>query len=426
MQTFYIDIDTANLRTILTVYFVAFSNLISFVGGKCLIKANIRRATSLRRVPIYRTTSWLSAMSIGEYVFKTRCLPGGSMGLLMLLSTIIAPLSHLLVSKFVTTVYKPGQCSFGSGLVIAQDASFFSDHRSTPTSAWLPARWAADAQSTSIRNGGLGGIYWKANEDPFFAADSDDVAGQWNCVDQMADTTYSAGTDFDTIFQDLFSKDLQYNDGVESHWALPHGVQVGMIIWSASVGDDVQQAWDVKISANTQLDQKETINMKNFHCSMSSTSIPWMLSYINSRSALKEWGQTLFGYLGGKVGDRNGDMSGKMEMVLNSMVMVSGSGNGANHTESEAKSPTQGCLVPKAQLPLPVTAMVGITGVFFLHLLIYLVSLGVATRPGALEELPDGVLGWQLQAVREASKEEEMNAGQAVRKDLLRVMNHVA
>ena len=348
------------------------------------------------------------------------------MGLPMLLSTIITPLSHLLVSKLVTTVYQQGQCSFGSGLVIAQNTSFFSNHRSTPVSAWLPARWAADAQSTSVRNGGLGGIYWKANEDSSFCACPDDVAGQWDCVDQMADATYSAGTDFNTIYNDLFSKDLQYVDGVDSYWAQPHGVQVGMVIWSASVGDNVQQPWDVKISANTQLNPNEAINMKSFHCSMSSIFIPWMLSYINSQSALKEWGQTLFGNLGGYVGDRDGDMSGKMEMVLNSMVMVSGSGNGANHTESEAKSTTQGCLVSMAQLSLPVTVMVGITGLLFLLLLTYLVCLRVAAQPGTREELPDGVLGWQLQAVREAFKDEGIDAGQAVRKPLLESMNYLA
>lgn len=335
------------------------------------------------------------------------------MAIPMFLSAIFGPASHILVSKFVRTVMLKGQCVFGSGVVIAKSPSFFLSHRTNPSSAWPPARITADAQATSARNGCLGGIYWKANEDPNFCAGPADVAGGWSCKDQNQDVQYPAGTSWELIYPDLYSRDLLYLNATSSFWQRPGNVEIGLIGLSPSVGDDVEQAWDVKASINTDLNPNNTINMKNYFCSMTSANVSFILNYTNSYTALHTWASTLFGNLGGTIGDRTRDMSGTIESTLNCIVMVGGSGNGANHTNDA----TQGCLVPGAELPFQVTAMIALTSVFLILLAAYWLHLSKqCTEPNqAIQTIPSDLPTWQVQAVRELSGVGDIEAGQAAR-----------
>ena len=280
--TVYFHTESGNLRTVLTIFFIILLLLIDFVGGICLKLRNQVRLLSKRNVLVSHMTPWLKFFDGSSYLIKTRRLPGGWMAIPMFLSALLVPACHILVSKYVRTVMWKGQCVFGSGVVIAKSPSFFLGHRTNPSSAWPPARITADAQATSARNGCLDGIYWKANEDPNFCAGPADVAGGWSCKDQNQDVQYPAGTSWELIYPDLYSRDLLYAKAASSVWQKPRNVEIGLIALSPSVGDNVQQAWDVKASINTGLNPNKTINIKHYFCSMTSANVSFTLNYTNS------------------------------------------------------------------------------------------------------------------------------------------------
>ena len=93
--------------------------------------------------------------------------------------------------------------------------------------------------------------------------------------------------------------------------------------------------------------------------------------------------------------------------------MVGGSGNGANHTNDA----TQGCLVPVAELPLQVTAMIALTSVFLILLAAYWLHLSKQRiEPNqAIQTIPSDLLTWQVQAVRELSGVGDIDVEQAAR-----------
>jgi len=404
--TIYLTIASENLRSILTIYFTVFSTLICVVGEKCLSSKNRRTLLNDRTIPLSHMTSWLTSFAPFIYLIRSSRIPGGWLGLIMLITTVISPICHLLVSKFVRTVTLTGQCAFGTGVVMTQNTSFFADHRSSAVSVWPPARIAIDAQSTSARNGGLPGIYWKANEDPMFRAGPDDVAGQWGCVELGQEESYAAGTTFTDVASDLQSKNLQYADPNWYYWLRPHGDDIGLLVWSPSVGDDVEEPWDVKVSINTDMSPKSVMHMKSFHCSMTGPRIQFVLANINSLTTLTGWAGTLYGALG--IANRSADtMVPAIQTTLNSIVLVSGSGNGASHPPAPGASPTQGCLQPRSALPVQVSVMLVVVTALVILLATYwlLIVRWSPSEPSmrSLDEriIPDSVLGWQAQAIRE-------------------------
>jgi hypothetical protein len=94
----------------------------------------------------------------------------------MFVCTILSLVSDLAVSGLVRTVTVPSRCPFGTGLVVPHAYSNSSPLFVANNGAAYSV--AGQAQITSAANGGLVGIYWKANRDLTFRADELDVAGQ--------------------------------------------------------------------------------------------------------------------------------------------------------------------------------------------------------------------------------------------------------
>jgi len=133
--------------------------------------------------------------------------------MLMFVCTFLSLVSDIAVSGLVKTVTVPSRCLFGTGLVVPDSNSSIS---SVPPDNGATYSVAAQAQLTSAANGGLVGIYWKANRDLTFRADELDLAGQWNCIDINDEIEYAAGTSIIAIGEDLIQRGYLYGPGNQS------------------------------------------------------------------------------------------------------------------------------------------------------------------------------------------------------------------
>jgi len=128
-------------------------------------------------------------------------LPGGWIGLLMMIVTVLSLISDLAVAGLVKAIAVPSRCNFGSGLVINQ-AKAPMVHPSPNGAVFL----ATQAQMTSANNTGLEGIYRKVNNATNFRADRQDILGAWKCADQGMLTFDGAHHSPQNIVDALFSK----------------------------------------------------------------------------------------------------------------------------------------------------------------------------------------------------------------------------
>jgi hypothetical protein len=206
-----LDIDSSHLRIALRIYFTLAFLLIGFLADRYLANRNQRRLLARKSIPLDYMTGWLTNMSLLKAMMGFRRLPGGSwFGMFMFVCTILSLVSDLAVTGLVRAVTVPSRCLFGTGLVVPQADSNSSVFAANNGAAYSVA---GQAQITSAANGGLVGIYWKANRDLTFRADEVDLAGQWNCVDVNDDIEYVAGTNVVAIMDDLFRRGYLYGPG---------------------------------------------------------------------------------------------------------------------------------------------------------------------------------------------------------------------
>jgi hypothetical protein len=60
-----------------------------------------------------------------------------------------------------------------------------------------------------------------------------------------------------------------------------------LLYWGASVGDDVESPWDIRVSIDiTCKGFYNPVLMKSFKCSMYALKVEWVFSKINSESTL--------------------------------------------------------------------------------------------------------------------------------------------
>lgn len=104
-----------------------------------------------------------------------------------------------------------------------------------------PKDVAMNAQSTSIANGGLQGIYWKVNGDPEFSAQAQDVLGGWVCAIVNDNRSYSNDVNIDFIMMDLVNSGYLYPNyyAISTDQASKH---VHLVAWSSSAESPIYTA----------------------------------------------------------------------------------------------------------------------------------------------------------------------------------------
>ena len=148
------------------VYWTTLFFLIPLVGGQiCRLRA--RRLLGKEGASLAVMTGWPSFSLVAEWLIRLRQLPGGWIGALVVLTTILSSASGLAF---------PTRCQFNEGVVLPPQSSV--TWRSVVSPQQLAYRIALQARATSLKNGGMRGIFPKVNADVRFRADETDYLGR--------------------------------------------------------------------------------------------------------------------------------------------------------------------------------------------------------------------------------------------------------
>jgi hypothetical protein len=417
--TILVDYSAEHIRTALRAYFTIFALLIGFIGNSC--SSLLARLSIVRddHVPLGYMTGWLPGMYLITYGWKLRTLPGGWLGLLMIIVTALSWISDLAVAGLVKGVQVPQRCQFGQGLVLNASSSVLT----SPSPNGAPVYVVTQAQATSLNNTGLQGIYKKVNNATNFRADEDDYLGSWTCVDQGTtnfDTSYTASE----IVSSLQTQGLLYDGSYIGATANgPAGNQFDttgdfthLVAWSSSLGDDgTGEPFEVRASVDLAASEDTVTAMWSFHCTMDASRAEYITSIMHSQDTLASWALYFQGsvYYGADTTawPNTGEIIARL---LNTMTMVSG---GLNSLQAEPvgndTDTTQGCLAPRTSIPVAVSAMVLILGVIALFVCLLYVLLQAwimiasherqfsKQEKKQISQAPNDLVDWMTHAVKE-------------------------
>jgi hypothetical protein len=352
-------------------------------------------------------TGWLNAISAVKMWIAQKRLPAGFFGVLMIVAEVMSFSSDLLVSGLVEPTEVPGRCSFGRGIVLPEKPV---DYDSIPTALGSLYAMATQAQAANEKNGGLPGLYKKLNEAPNFRAESQDVVGYWNCVDIQHDVTYYWNTTQTEVVTDLVNRGYLYpGTTAYNQGGFPNGTWAGLMAWGSSVPDRAHQLWDVKASvAYDSAGPQGRKIMRSYHCVMNAPPYEWVLKQIWANSTLIEWFLLTYGLLEQEPTTPVPDV---FSSVLERMTMI---GWQPSLNSTPIGDPTQGCLLPYAEIPWPLFGFLVLATLSTLLMIIYWIISSAQLRrlqsrepslqqhnKSIKDETPNGLLGWMTQAVRE-------------------------
>jgi hypothetical protein len=419
--TIHVDYSAEHVRTALRAYFTILTLLIGFIGNSC---CSLRAQLSIIRsghVDLGHMTGWLKGLDILKYGWKLRILPGGWLGLLMLIVTILSLTSDLAVAGLVKVVQVPQRCLFGQGLVF--DKSAGSLYSPSPNGA--PVYVVTQAQATSVNNTGLQGIYKKVNNATNFRADEDDYLGSWSCADQGTttfDTTYTAGE----IVMGLQTQGLLFDgSNIGSIVNGPAGNQFDstgdfthLVAWSSSLGDDgTGQNFEVRASIDLEETADVPVTMWSFHCTMNATAAEYITSSMYSQQTLNAWGMYFQGSMYNGAGTTVFPNAGEIiARLLNTMTMISGGMNSLmREPVGDSTALTQGCIAPRTSVPLAIAAMVVAMGAIALLISFFYVLLRIwimaarhthnipKSAKKQISRAPNDIIDWMTHAVKETA-----------------------
>jgi hypothetical protein len=426
------DVDSAKLRIGLRIYFTVLFLLLAVTGDRCCSNRVKLRLLKHRLVSLPLMTGWLSGFSALMAWIEQRRAPAGWLAVVMILAEIANLGSDLLVSGLVKTTQIPSRCDFGTGVVLAQNAT---QYFSIPEYEQFATRIVSQAQLTSVTNGGLSGIYWKANADPNFRAEEQDVVGNWNCYDVNQDVTYSPQdfmysnwTSYSPVdawgkmADDLLQKGLLYSNeyGTLGECVTTWG---SAIIWSTNQSingtayNNSANDWDIKAAIDADMvDQckNSTLTMKSYHCTMNATAAQWVIRNMEAGQTLNQWTQPLYGNLMDNAG---ANVTEILASILEIMTMVGTAGRISSLVPPWG-DPTIGCLKEMAAIPWPVFTLLVITTITLAAMLVYWAVLLYQVRSASRlrarqpakmiqENTPNGLVGWMKQTCREHGVEDE-------------------
>ncbi|KUJ23484.1 uncharacterized protein LY89DRAFT_663913 [Mollisia scopiformis] len=406
----FFNISEGPMRTIFRGYFIVALALLGLIGDQCCKRAAKLQLARGKSVSLSRMTGWVRFMDIAKIVFKLRRLPGGPfLGSFMLGSVILALVADFSVTNLVLWTYVPSRCVFNPGIVLSTTQS---SKWSAPPADEYPVLVASNAQITSYINGGMTGIYRKANNDSTFMSQPEDVLGSWNLG-----MLYSNGSTYDYI-------DSAGNTSST------------LMIWSASVPDGAKGPFDVTIAFDRYASWIDGKTMIGCLCAVSSESesdlndINEILSWIVANDTLWQWITWLPPAVYTGAGSNASDYSFyNLAQILNSLTMVEGGGDRAYDIPSD--NATQGCYILQTWVSSFIFALVAITALALILMFAYLLLLTM--RLGSRDDtnndapvsklIPDGLLGWMLEAIRESALGEYPESAAAVSNEQFAINN---
>jgi hypothetical protein len=324
----------------------------------------------------------------------------------MVLVFALSKLSDLFTTALVQQVEVQSRCLFGHGLIL--NSTGHNTFGITPFNG-MPYLVAHNAQYYSLNNTCYIGIYNKVNRATNFCPEAQDILGSWECNTSDSSIEYAAGASIDDINHDLYNRGLLYDHIMSAETTLGQRF-THLVLWSNSADTDVAGTiWNVLASVQTNaspLDENEI--MLPLSCSMSAPAAEKIAANMASRSTMSEWSLIFQGLMyDGSDTPIVTDPATELAMLLNTIIMVQGGNNVIISAPPLDEDQTQGCIAPATEVPSVVEALVLIaTGLFILLTVVYLVyawklhNMEAEIR-GATKHLPDGVVGWVVQAAKE-------------------------
>lgn len=409
-----LDYEPQLVRLILRIYFNVVFIVLAVIGNQCVLystKLNILRKNS---VNVTRMTGWLGSFDPFLTSLSIRKIPGGWLGALMMISVMLSYISDIAVSALIKPVRVSARCPFTTGLV-----SPTNEPLSLVPVNGSPYTVVSTAQLSSLANGGPIGIYPKVNLDRNFQAQTEDIAGRWNCNDVDDDQVYELGTSKADIAQDLQTKGLLFDTTAISEAAGLNNSFGHFVILTSSQSDDAQQPFDVRASVQLEARYDDSKTMKSFDCNMDAPSMEWVLANMSSQSTLQEWILTFQGNMYNGTGTPAApDCDVRLSRILNSMVMI---GAGGNYLLGSAPlGSTQGCLAQRADIPDTVLGIFGIITLILILLFLYLFTLLLqylgypSSERTALKHTPNGLVDWMAHAAHASLSAEQIDANEDV------------
>jgi len=357
-------------------------------------------------------------------LWATRRSPAGWLGIVMLLASLYWITTDLLVSALVGTVHVPARCGFNmtSTYEVAITEPFFNFI--TPHDVGNLHDLVMQSQVTSISNGGLSGIYHKVNSDLAFRADDMDVIGKWDCTNIGQDISYPAYSDLNNVTNDLSERGVIFHDAVQSCWDEYPGVNQNnhLLALSADASDFSNKTFQIRAALDLSIKESDPKVMRIFDCTMDAPPLEWILARIPIQTTFSTW----CNQIRGKLYENSlwvppvAQPGQAIASVFDAMIMIATanvSQTGLYTTLPVPANPTQGCLAPRAQIPLPVIVLFFCVTMSTVCLLGYWVYLTLALwrlksrnpRVAKIIEIntPSGLLGWIKQAVYETGSAQQ-------------------
>jgi hypothetical protein len=418
-----IDAPAAYIRLALRIYFTIVLLLTGFIGDQCCSMRVRLKIAQNRQVAIPQMTGWLSGLGAAQAFWSFRKAPSGWLGYLMLMTSLLWLASDLAVSGLVTSVEIPSRCRFNteapiSVFTVKTPFVYRNLYNAGPVYELI-----SQAQTTSIRNGGLDGIYAKVNSDSNFRADPKDVLGQWSCNDTgVIKQTFEADISPQDIQGNLASWGYLFNQTNCPCYELNtddngNNLTNNLVLLSASQTSQPSATWDVRAAIDMTIPQNQTKIFKLYECSMDAPKAEWLLAQVVPYVALKGWCEKIQGYI-----FSNGSFPGNPGNVIASSLnnIMTNAGSSWNNTGEPIiiQDPTQGCLAPHTLMSWPVLLLFAIVATVFLGIIGYLIFLAIklhfSVNPShsgknKSEQLPpSGHFTWMRRAVQETPQGQDV------------------
>jgi len=317
-------------------------------------------------------------------MIKLRTLPGGWMGLLMILTGVLSLTSSLATSQ-VAAAPHADRCVLDSGVVIL--GANASQHPSPYVGAALYSQNAQLITSYTLdiyNNTGQQGIYKGFNPstlNEFFATDVD-IAGFWTCKTSTPQPLIFTNETDQDIAQELASAGYLYKD---SFWyqsvKLSASSEMGYQLVIASVSSDVLgDSWDLKFAVDIQDDRAgldKQIEVQACTLEFEYPLVDTIRRQININATMNLWMPFFQAnlYTGFDSESTAVDSIGQqLEILLNSIIMTAGS---KNSVDINAADLTYGCIFYGTWIDDYVIVFVLLTGGIVLFLIVDILSLQI-------------------------------------------------
>jgi hypothetical protein len=415
----YSTLPQSAIRNIFTTVFILLGLAISTFGKFFLRRRNLHQLKSKHAksnaIPVTRMSSWLSFQDTLMYLWGTYRLPGGSFGLLMILTGCLGIMHQYFLNNFVDskTITFPDSCTFQSGMITTKGSGI----RSIPVSNWAAANTIQSAQNNVVYNSIIDnmGIWDLVNYDSSdFNPMLTDILGIWNCSQVASNPTIQFNTSsFTEILANatLYDRSLAFFYEGDNGWSFPNYDATGAFLWSGNETNDSNNSWSLRASmmGNAGISNNAQHQSTNLECNLNITKQSWKPPIIPISQTFQDegWAGRIYGAL---MEADPSDYAYYLKLQLEAMTMISGSLNGDIWTASDlakGQKSTYACTQPVTAIYPGIWVLVAALLLILIPMIIYDLGIiaydfmrdgkaGLSTNAWLIENAPSGVGSWQL------------------------------